>query len=84
MSDYRELTTFEIEALRAFAKAHKSKASRTFGCADWRDELSAIYWYNARIWTGPVPGMGAALHSIRNEFGPTWLYDTYKLPKGNA
>lgn len=81
MNGYRELDAFELEALQAFATAHKRKADRTPGCADWRDELSMIYWYNARIWTGPVPGMGNALHGIRNEFGPTWLYDVFKLPK---
>lgn len=71
----RALDTAELAALQAFADAHKRKADRTRGCADWRDELSMVYWYNARIWTGPVPGMGATLHAIRNEFGPSWLYD---------
>lgn len=72
---YRELETDERAAIEAFAAAHKRKASRTRGCDSWRDELSMVYWYNARIWSGPVVGMGHALHSIRNEFGPTWLYD---------
>jgi len=79
-SDYRQLTQDEIAALVAFRDAHKRKANRTPSCNDWRDELSMIYWYNARIWRGPVPGMGNTLHGIRNEFGPTWLYDFCKLP----
>lgn len=72
MSEYRELTDEERAALEAFAKAH--------GRA-WREELSMVYWYNARIWTGPVAGMGTTLHGIRNHFGPTWLYDVYKPRK---
>lgn len=48
---FRELTDFERDALEAFAKAHGRK---------WRDELSMVYWYNARIWTGPVAGIGSA------------------------
>lgn len=78
MNTYRDLTEFEHQSLEAFASAHKRKADRTAGCLDWREELSMIYWYNARIWRGPVDGMGTALHGIRNEFGPTWLYDHYK------
>lgn len=72
MTDYRELTPEEREALQAFATAHGRK---------WREELSMVYWYNARIWQGPKPGMGNLLHGIRNEFGPTWLYDVYKAGK---
>ncbi len=67
---YRELTTEEAAALQAFADAHGRR---------WRDELGNVYWYNARIWHGPVPGMGNVLHAIRNEFGPTWLYDVCKV-----
>jgi hypothetical protein len=73
MREYRELTAFELESLHAFAKAHGRR---------WREELGNVYWYNARIWRGPVPGMGNQLHGIRNEFGPTWLWDVFKLPKG--
>lgn len=69
MGEYRNLTSEEKSAMEAFAKAHGRK---------WRDELNMVYWYNARIWNGPVPGMGNLLHGIRNEFGPTWLYDVYK------
>ncbi len=64
--DYRELEADEIAALQAFADAHGRR---------WKSELSDVYWYNARIWIGPVPNMGNVLHGIRNEFGPTWLYD---------
>lgn len=76
MPDYRELTNEEHEAIEAFAKAH--------GRNKWREELGMVYWYNARIWIGPVVGMGHILHAIRNEFGPSWLYDTYKPRKKAA
>lgn len=71
----RQLEADERAALEAFAAAHKRKADRSRGCDSWRDELTMIYWYNARIWHGPVDGMGNLLHGLRNEFGPTWLYD---------
>jgi hypothetical protein len=63
-----ELPDEHRQALQAFADAHGR---------GWKDELSQVYWYNARIWSGPVPGMGARLHEVRNSpsFGPTWLYD---------
>jgi len=70
MNGYRELLSEEIAALQAFADAHGRL---------WRATLTDVYWYNARIWTGPVPGMGNTLHAIRNEFGPTWLYDVCKI-----
>lgn len=70
---YREPTTEEIAALEAFAKAH--------GRNKWRVELTQVYWYNARIWIGPEPGMGSTLHRIRNDLGPTWLYDVYRPAK---
>lgn len=66
MSDYRQPTAEETLALQAFADAH----GRT-----WKDELSQVYWYNARIWIGPEPHMGTRLHEVRNMLGPTWLYD---------
>lgn len=67
---YRELTDDETAALQAFADAHGRR---------WKGELGNVYWYNARIWIGPVPGMGNVLHGIRNEFGPTWLFDRCKI-----
>lgn len=76
MSEYRALSTEEIEALQAFAKAFGRK---------WKDELSNVYWYNARLWRGPKGDdnlIGSTLHRLRNDLGPTWLYDHCKLPKG--
>ncbi len=71
--DYRELTERELAALVEFAKAHGR-------C--WRHELNDVYWYNARVWRGGSDeNIGHILHSIRNNFGPTWLYDVFKLPK---
>lgn len=67
---YRDLLPEEAAALQAFADEHGRK---------WKDELANVYWYNARIWTGGAPGMGNELHSIRNEFGPTWLYDHCRI-----
>lgn len=61
-----KLANEEREALQAFANAHGRK---------WKSELSDVYWYNARIWNGPVPGMGNTLHGIRNNYGPSWLFD---------
>jgi hypothetical protein len=76
MTKYRDLTEQEHAALEAFAKE--------FGRNKWREKLSMVYWYNARVWTGPVPGMGALLHGIRNDLGPTWLYDVYRPRKKAA
>lgn len=61
----------ETEALLAFAEAKGRK---------WKDELSMVYWYNARLWTGPKgddQAIGSVLHGIRNHpsFGPSWLLD---------
>jgi hypothetical protein len=69
------LTDQHRAALEAFAAAHKHKRDRSPGCANWREELCHIYWYNARIWSGGAPGMGTTLHEIRNTFGPSWLFD---------
>lgn len=79
MDTYRNLDQEEIDALQAFATAHKRKADRHAGSLNWKDELSMVYWYNARVWKGPIPGMGNLLHAIRNEFGPTWLYEVCKI-----
>ncbi len=68
-------TQEQIAAMEVFA-AHEGRA--------WRDELSMVYWYNAHIWTGPQGNQGAigtTLHGIRNQFGPSWLYDDYKPAK---
>lgn len=68
------LTDFDMESLQAFAKAHGRK---------WKSVLTDVYWYNARIWEGPKPGMGNALHGLRNSYGPSWLAD-FKLPKAEG
>lgn len=78
MQTYRELLPDEVAALQAFADAHARKSRLTRGCYSWKDEL-AFYWYNARIWEGPTPGMGNTLHGVRNEFGPSWLYDHCRI-----
>lgn len=70
MRKFPELTPDDTAALRAFADAHGR---------DWKAELSNVYWYNARLWRGPVPGMGETLHGIRNNYGPTWLFDVCKI-----
>lgn len=72
---YRPLTTEETEALVAFAAAHGRR---------WKSELGNVYWYNARIWQGPKPGMGTVLHGLRNDMGPAWLFDVCRLPKRAA
>lgn len=71
MPNYRELSKKEHEALEAFAHAHGRK---------WKDELTSTYWYNARLWHGPDTQMGSTLHAIRNDLGPAWLCNIYKLP----
>lgn len=79
---YRELDAYELQALKEFAAAHSSKKSLTRGNRNWKEELGNTYWYNARIWRGgSFPNAGSVLHGIRNEFGPTWLFDVFKLPK---
>lgn len=63
---YPELSADWRAALQAFADAHGR---------NWKSELSDVYWYNARIWRGPEENMGYVLHTIRNNYGPEWLYD---------
>lgn len=73
---YPALDEQDRAALQAFADAHASDKHRKE--ANWKDELSMIYWFNARIWRDPMTGQdihGTTLHGIRNNFGPTWLYD---------
>lgn len=70
MRKYPELDSEHSAALQAFANAHGRK---------WKEELSMVYWYNARIWRGPLENTGSMLHAIRNNFGPTWLYDVCKI-----
>ena len=73
MEKYRELLPGELEALQVFA-AHFGKK--------WKQKLSMVYWYNARIFIDREGFEYPELHRLRNEFGPSWL-DTFKLPKGN-
>lgn len=70
---YPELTSEDRGALERFAKAHGMR---------WRATLTDVYWYNARIWRDGEPNDGNILHAIRNNFGPTWLYDVYRPAKG--
>lgn len=73
MTDHRDLTSDERAALQRFANAqHRDRAGRRL---PWKEALSAVYWYNARMWTGGQPGDGPLLHGLRNDLGPTWLYD---------
>lgn len=57
-----EPTTEMTAALQAFA----DRTGR-----NWKDELSCL-WMNGRDYYEPE---GTELHSVRNELGPTWLYD---------
>lgn len=79
--EYREATEAEHEALEAFAAAHKKPSQRARSSLNWREELGNVYWYNARLWRGPKENMGSILHGIRNDLGPTWLFDYYKPRK---
>ena len=69
MRTYPTPTEQDLAALQSFADAHGRR---------WKDQLAQVYWYNARPWRG-VDGRseitGSTLHAIRNNFGPTWLYD---------
>ncbi|WP_234689489.1 hypothetical protein [Allorhizobium ampelinum] len=62
----------QIKALQAFAAAHGR---------NWKHILSTDYWPKAQIWSDGPGGknMGAILHGIRNEYGPSWLYNEFKL-----
>jgi hypothetical protein len=62
---YRDLLPDELAAITAFAAEH----GRT-----WRDTLAMKYWFNARIWRDRSGKDHPVLHRMRNEFGPTWLY----------
>lgn len=71
----RKKSETEARIQAAFAEAHGKK---------WRDTLSMTYWYNARIWRDRSGKEHPVLHAIRNEFGPTWLYEHFKLPSEAA
>jgi hypothetical protein len=65
----RDLTSEEKQALRVFA-AENGRS--------WKAKLSMVYWYNARIYRDRSGKQWPQLHSLRNEFGPSWLAK-YKL-----
>jgi len=67
---YRDLSPVELNALQIFAKKHGRK---------WRDELSMVYWYNARPFRDKSGNLHPELHRLRNDLGPTWLY-SFKMP----
>jgi len=56
------LTDREQAALNAFVKAVGPR---------WKQELTEVYWYNARIWTDADGDQfhGHVLHSLRNRPG---------------
>lgn len=73
MTRYPALTTGQTAALQEFADAHGPR---------WKDELSNVYWYNARLWHGDSGCnhvVASTLHGIRNQFGPTWLRRVCKI-----
>lgn len=61
------LTADQAEALVAFAASHG------FG-PDWREKLGDC-WQKASYPAGAVKPH--ALQQVRNQYGPTWLHDTY-------
>ena len=76
MMAYRALTPEERAALQRFAdREHNQPNGHRSARLPWKDALSQVYWYNARVWTGGEPGDGSVLHGLRNDLGPTWLYD---------
>jgi hypothetical protein len=69
---YRELHADELQALSDFAAEYGR---------EWKQYLLAAwlsYAYKGRHMGGRDSGI---LRNIRNEFGPTWLLDVFKLPK---
>lgn len=71
---YRTLSADETAALLAFAARYGRF---------WKAKLTAVYWYNARLFSDASGDQthGYALHRLRNDLGPVWLA-SYKLPKG--
>lgn len=76
MNGYPILTQEQRDALQRFAdREHRQPNGHNGARLTWQSALSDVYWYNARIWEGGEPGDGSILHGIRNDFGPTWLWD---------
>lgn len=74
---YPELQQEHRDALQAFADEHGKR---------WKSELTDVYWYNARIWRDAKGDQthGYHLHAIRNNLGPTWLYDVCDVKPATA
>lgn len=64
----KQPTAEQIEALRAFAAKH----GRT-----WKSKLIDAWTGWGNIQDGPI------LRGVRNEFGPTWLIDKFRLPSAS-
>ena len=67
---HRDLLPDELEALKAFAAEYGRS---------WKEKLSMVYWYNARVYRDRSGKEWPVLHRMRNEFGPAWLA-SFKLP----
>lgn len=76
MTEYRPLTEAERAALQRYAdREHNQPNGYGAHRMPWKESLSMVYWYNARLWEGGEPGDGSLLHGLRNDLGPTWLFD---------
>jgi hypothetical protein len=69
--EYRDLLPEELEALKVFADQYGKK---------WKEKLSMVYWYNARIFIDRNGFEYPELHRLRNELGPSWLAG-FEFPK---
>ena len=80
---YPTPTADQIAALEAFKAYHQSLSPKTLKSRNlpkgWKETLSMIYWPRAILWYGPLgnnPNVGSTLHTVRNNFGPSWLFST--------
>ena len=69
--EYRELLPDELAALQAFVGE--------FG-KEWKEKLSMVYWYNARVYRDKSGKEYPVLRQMRSGFGPDWL-DGYKFKR---
>lgn len=67
MGPYEGLSSEQMRALVAFAERNGRS---------WKSKLIAL-WMNGRDYYEP---QGVALHQVRNNFGPTWLMDKFRIP----
>ena len=87
--DYAPLNAEQVATLQRFAAwsdARNTPKGRKRPARTWKDELSMVYWYNARPWKGEDgrdDRAGACLHKLRNTHGPCWL-EAYTLPQAGA